>query len=87
MSARESVKIKVRENEFGDYDILGIEGREEILREITRRGVPQMLAEDFLNAYLDSLRGVLTKTQEKLLLRYEYDDAYSFLGEVTEVVQ
>jgi hypothetical protein len=77
----------VKENEFGDYDVLEIEEREEILREIVRRGVPKVLAEDFLNAYLDSLRNTLTKTQEKLLFNYEYDDAYSFLAEITVVVQ
>jgi hypothetical protein len=79
------MKIRIKENEFGDYDILFIEQREEILKEIVRRGVPQALAEDFLNAYLDSLRGTMTKEQEKLLLRYEFDYAYSFLGTITEV--
>jgi hypothetical protein len=81
------MRIKVRENSFGDYDILEVEERERILEEIVKCGVPQVLAEDFLNAYLDSLRGTLTKTQEKILFNYEYDNAYSFLGEITEVVQ
>jgi hypothetical protein len=81
------MRIKVRENSFGDYDILEVEEREKILEEIVKRGVPQVLAEDFFNAYLDSLRGTLTKTQEKILFKYEYDNAYSFLGGITEVVQ
>ena len=81
------MRIKVRWNDLGDYDILEVEEREKILEEVVIRGVPQAIAEDFFNAYLDSLRGVLTKMQEKILFKYEYDNAYSFLGEITEVVQ
>jgi len=81
------VKIRIKENEFGDYDIIEVKERAEIIREIVKRGVPEMLANDFLDAYLDSLRGTLTKMQEKLLLRYEFDSAYSFLGTITEVVK
>jgi hypothetical protein len=77
------VKIKIRENDFGDYDILEIEEREKIIEEIVKHYVHQALAEEILTAWLDRLEGDATAVQLELLDRHP--EAVKFLDSITVI--
>jgi hypothetical protein len=79
------MKIRVRPDDFGSYEIIEIVDNESIIKEIENRGVLSVVAHDVLNAYLDRLRGVATAPQLELLDRYR--EALEFLESITEEVE
>jgi hypothetical protein len=78
-------KIEVRADEFGFYDIAGIENHDAILKELERRGVLPVVSADVLNAYLARLRGEATIMELELLDRHR--EALEFLESITEEVE
>jgi hypothetical protein len=76
------MRILVKPDGFGNYDVERVIGRLTILSELERRGVLRAVASDILNAYLDRLRGEATAPQLELLLRHR--EALEFLESITE---
>jgi hypothetical protein len=79
------MRIEVRPDEFGFYDVVGVKNPEMILKELERRGVLPVVASDVLNAYLDRLRGEATAPQLELLDRHP--EVREFLESITEEVK
>ena len=77
------MRIEVRPDEFGFYDVVGVKNPEMILKEIEKRGVLPAVSEELLNAYLARLRGEATIMELELLDRNRL--AVEFLESITEV--
>jgi pantothenate synthetase len=78
------MKIYVRPDQFGNYEVERVVGKLTILKELERRGVLPVVSPDVLNAYLDRLRGDATAPQLELLDRHR--EALEFLESITEEV-
>jgi hypothetical protein len=78
------MRIEVRPDEFGFYDVVSVKKPEMILKEIEKRGVLPVVSLDVLNAYLARLRGEATVVELELLDRYR--EAREFLESITEEV-
>jgi hypothetical protein len=79
------MRILVKPDGFGNYDVERVIGRLTILSELERRGVLPVISPDVLNAYLDRLRGEATAPQLELLDRNR--KAVEFLESITEEVE
>jgi hypothetical protein len=79
------MRILVKPDGFGNYEVEEVVGRLTILSELERRGVLPIMSADLLEAYLDRLRGEATAPQLELLLRHR--EALEFLESITEEVE
>jgi hypothetical protein len=76
------MKILVKPDRFGNYEIERVVGKLKILSELDKRGVLPTVSNDVLEAYLDRLRGEATAPQLELLDRHR--EALQFLESITE---